>query len=71
MARRIVRITDVTLKRSTSKAGLYVTEDGDEVWIPWNHLEEGSVDKDGETGDILIPFWLAEKEELEYLDEDE
>lgn len=75
MARRVVRIEDVTLKRSTEKAGLYVLDDGDdgtiELWLPWSQVLEGSVDRDGETGDLIIPLWLAEKHELEFSEEEE
>ena len=71
MARKIVCIENVTLKRSSSKAGLYADEEGDEFWIPWSQLHEPSVDKDGETGDIWIPLWLAAEKELEYTEEDD
>lgn len=71
MARKLVCIENVTLIRSTEKAGMYQTEDGDEVWIPWSQIDENSVDKDGDSGDIWIPLWLAEAKELEYLEEDE
>lgn len=71
MARKLVCIENVTLIRSTEKAGMYQTEDGDEVWIPWSQIDENSVDKDGDSGDIWIPLWLAEAKELEYSEEDE
>ncbi len=67
---QIVVIPDVTLVSSTDKAGLYRTDTWDEFWIPFSQLKEDSVDKDGETGDIRIPRWLAEEKELEYLEED-
>jgi hypothetical protein len=67
---RTVVIADVTLVRSTRKAGCYEL-DGDEFWIPWSQLREGSVDKDGESGDIKIPLWLAEEKELEYNEDDD
>lgn len=65
-----VIITEVTLARSTEKAGLYRDTEGNEFWIPWSQLREDSVDKDGETGDIRIPLWLAEEKELDYEEED-
>jgi len=65
-----VIIPEVTLSRSTEKAGLYRDIEGNEFWIPWSQLREDSVDKDGETGDIRIPLWLAEEKELEYEEED-
>lgn len=64
-----VVIADVTLKRSSEKAGLFQDEDGDTFWIPWSQLKEDSVDKDGESGDIRIPRWLAEEKDLEYSEE--
>lgn len=68
---KIVTIPEVTLIRSTPKAGLYRDDSGNEFWIPWSQLKEDSVDKDGETGDINIPLWLAEEKELEYLEDEE
>ena len=64
-----VIIEDVTLKRSTEKAGLFQNEDGDAFWIPWSQLKDDSVDKDGESGEIRIPRWLAEEKYLEYSEE--
>lgn len=71
MSRKIVCIENVTLIKSTSRAGLYRDEEGDEFWIPWSQLHEGSVDKDGDSGDIWIPLWLVAEKELEYSEEDE
>ncbi len=65
-----VIISEVTLIRSTEKAGMYRDTEGNEFWIPWSQLREDSVDKDGETGDIRIPLWLAEEKELDYEEED-
>ncbi len=65
-----VIICEVTLIRSTERAGLYRDTEGNEFWIPWSQLRDDSVDKDGETGDIRIPLWLAEEKELDYEEED-
>lgn len=65
-----VIISEVTLIRSTDKAGLYRDTEGNEFWIPWSQLRDDSVDKDGDTGDIRIPLWLAEENELDYEEED-
>ena len=65
-----VIISEVTFIRSTDKAGLYRDTEGNEFWIPWSQLREDSVDKDGDTGDIRIPLWLAEEKELDYEEED-
>lgn len=64
-----VAIDHMTLIRSTDKAGLYEDEDDNEYWIPFSMLKGGSVDKDGETGTIRIPRWLAEEKDLEYTEE--
>lgn len=65
-----VIISEVTLIRSTEKAGMYRDTEGEEFWIPFSQLREDSVDKDGDTGDIRIPLWLAEEKELDYEEED-
>jgi len=65
-----VIISKVTLIRSTEKAGMYRDTEGNEFWIPFSQLREDSVDKDGDTGDIRIPLWLAEEKELDYEEED-
>jgi hypothetical protein len=65
-----VIISEVTLIRSTEKAGMYRDTEGNEFWIPWSQLREDSVGKDGHTGDIRIPLWLAEEKELDYEEED-
>lgn len=67
----IVLVKNVTLIRSTDKAGLYQTEDGEEFWIPWSQLKDFSVDKDGDTGDIRIPRWMAEDKELDFEEEED
>lgn len=69
--RDLVKIEDVTVVRSTEKAGLYRTADGEEFWCPWSQADVNSVGKEGETGDLWIPRWLAEDKEIEYLEEGE
>lgn len=74
--RQTVEITDVTLTKSTEKAGLYEI-DGEKVWIPFSQLrkhpdtDEESVDKDGESGSLFLPRWLAEEKDLEYEETEE
>lgn len=58
-----IEIEDAKLIRSTPKAGLYQI-DGEEHWIPWSQINEGSVDRDGETGSIYISEWIAEQKGL-------
>ena len=60
-----VAIHDVTLMRSTDKAGLYKTADGDEHWIPFSQISDDSVDRDGDTGTLRIPRWLADEKGLD------
>jgi hypothetical protein len=57
-------IEDVTLIRSTTKAGLYEI-DGEQYWLPWSAIADGSVDRDGETGELYLATWLAEREGFE------
>lgn len=64
-----VEISGVMLKRSSEKAGLYVFEDGGEEWLPFSQVAAGSVDKDGDTGTLWIPRWLAEDRDIEYDEE--
>lgn len=70
-----VIVCEATQLRSTDKAALYRVETDDntyaEVWIPFSQLRDGSVDKDGTSGDLHIPRWLAEDNELEYSEEDD
>ena len=68
--RDIVCVEGVTVVRSTDSAGLYRTEDGTEVWVPWSQVDDRSVDKDGASGELWIPRWLAESKDLEYSEED-
>lgn len=68
-------LVDVFVERLVAKtklAALCETEDGDEVWIPWSQidpssdLDEGSEHgRDGESGTIYIPRWLAEEKGLD------
>jgi len=58
---KIVTIQPVTLIRSTPNAGLYRLEDKSEHWLPWDNVREGSADRDGQTGKVMIPRWLAEE----------
>ena len=54
----------VKVKAKTELAILVVSEDGDEAWVPFSKILDGSeIDEDGDVGDegkLLIPEWLAE-----------
>jgi len=58
-----IEIDNVTLIRSTEKAGLFEFHDYEDetCWIPWSQIDAGSVDKDGETGTLVITEWIAGK----------
>lgn len=66
-----VTVPNMKLIRSTENAGLYQDEDGDKFWLPWSQVRDGSIDKDGQTGDVLIPLWLADEKGLGYEYEDD
>jgi len=61
-----VEIPDVTLVSSTSKSGRFRLngQGGRIVYIGWDIIDEGSVDRDGDTGTLIIPRWLAIKERI-------
>jgi hypothetical protein len=58
-----IEFENVTCKTTTLKAGLYVI-DGEEHWIPWSQVRDGSVDKDQSKGDLAITQWIAEQKNL-------
>ncbi len=61
-----VTVPNMRLIKSTPKAGCYQDEDGDQFWLPWSQVRDGSIDRDGQTGDVLIPLWLADEKGLGY-----
>lgn len=53
------------LIRQTEKAAL-CRIDGEEMWLPWSQIDEGSeIAKDGDSGTVYIPRWLAVDKGLE------
>lgn len=59
-----VRIEDVYAKKKTAKALICVI-DGDEYIIPDSQIDEDSeVWQEGQTGDLVITDWIAEKKRL-------
>lgn len=60
-----VRIPEATLIRQTEKAGLFEIED-EEIWLPWSQVEDSGPAKNGDTGPLYVPRWLAEKNHLHY-----
>jgi hypothetical protein len=61
-----ITIEDVEVKTETDKALLCTFSDGKEVWIPKSQV---GVDSEayapGMSGTLVVPRWLAEKDELE------
>jgi site-specific DNA-methyltransferase (adenine-specific) len=54
------------LLRQTEKAALCLIGD-EEVWLPWSQIDKGSeIAKDGDSGTVYIPRWLADDKGLEY-----
>lgn len=61
-----VEIEVEKLIRQTANAALCLI-DGEECWLPWSQINEDSeITKDGDSGSVYIPRWLAEEKELEY-----
>lgn len=53
-----------TVKKETAKAILIETAEGEEQWIPKSVITDLSLDE-GESGEIEVADWFAEKECLE------
>lgn len=51
---------DVQVLKSTDKAVLVETEDGEEVWLPLSQIE-GDLPDEGSRGTIQVASWLAKK----------
>lgn len=62
----IVTVMVDRLIRQTDNAAL-CSIDGEEVWLPWSQIDEGSeIASNGDSGEVYIPRWLAEKKNLNY-----
>lgn len=60
-----IELEDVELKHQTAKAGLFVLDDGEQIWIPWSQVEDNGEDMaTGYTGSIFVTEWFAGKEGL-------
>ena len=65
MADGATSLGDGKCLRETNGAILVELESGEEKWIPKLCLHDNSeVWKDGQTGDIIVKSWWAEKEGL-------
>ena len=61
--RTFIEINNVKLIHSTEKAGLFefLDYDNEREWVPGSQIDEGSVDRDGDTGTLVVTDWMAEK----------
>lgn len=67
MSDRGERLGDCQVIRETEKAILVVLEDDGEreIWIPKTQIHDDSeVWKEGQTGELIVKAWFAEKEGL-------
>jgi hypothetical protein len=56
-----VEIDGVTLVRSTAGAGHFRFPDGELEWLPWSLIDKGSIERDGETGTLVLATWKAKE----------
>lgn len=62
----LVHVFVEEVKVSTDKAAMCLI-DGDEVWLPWSQIHgDSEIEGPGDSGNVIIPRWLAEEKELEY-----
>lgn len=65
---RFLRFEDVTIKRSTEKAVLIVTETPDgkpvEIWLPKSQIKETDCLADNDTGYVVVTEWIAKQKGL-------
>lgn len=62
-----VVVCDVTLVEEGDRAGLFSIE-GEEVWIPWSQIDDGSLMEVDEEGDLYVRRWLAIENGLPFVD---
>ena len=43
-----------------------IEQNGEEYWIPWSVIDEGSIDRNGQVGIMYIKRWKAANIGLEY-----
>lgn len=62
-AQETIIVEDLTVLLETDRAILVTDKDGDiEVWLPKSQL--GAYPKLAQTGDVEMPRWLADREDL-------
>ena len=76
MAEDLVTVNNLILLVTTDKAfGVAHDEEGVkkekvELWLPKSQVDRITMKKKGEVGEVDIPRWLAEKNDLDYEDGD-
>jgi hypothetical protein len=72
----LVTIKELILLTTTDKAlGVAFVEEGKvkdkvELWIPKSQVDRCTMKKKGDVGEVDVPRWLAEKNDLDYEDGD-
>jgi hypothetical protein len=72
----LVTVQNLVLLVETDKAlGVAIVEDGQkkskvEFWLPKSQVDRCTMKVKGEIGEVDVPRWLAEKNDLEYEDGD-
>jgi len=69
----LVTVENVKLIAETDKAlGVGLGEEAIrvEIWLPKSQIDRQTMKKKGDVGEVDIPRWLAEKNNLEYEDGD-
>jgi hypothetical protein len=70
----LVTVSNLILLAETDKAyGVAVIEDAEEkktveYWLPKSKIDRITMKKRGDIGEVDVPRWLAEKNNLEYED---
>lgn len=67
-----VTITGATVKRTSEKAILIVTKDGDEIWLPRSQLREGSAELQAgkDKVSVCMSAWIAGEKSLSNSEDD-
>lgn len=74
MSDDLVTVKDLILLIETEKAfGVAMVEEGVtktkvELWLPKSQVDRITMKKKNETGEVDMPRWLAEKNDLDYED---
>ena len=64
--KRPVRVDGLTCFITTFKGLRLGKTEEDAVWIPKSQIMDSNIVDKGDSGHIVIPFWLAKRNELEF-----